>query len=110
MPDVLIGEGKHNAPGIQVPNYLTGEDAFQAYWRNLMTDSVAIQGHVWTRVNHEIPWLFRDWNVRQEKMLIGGEGQGFSDGDENVLDETESRARSVGTNEIIHRCVLRTPR
>ena len=86
----------------KAPNYFTGEDAFQAYWRTLMTDCVAYPTALLDTLQitkySEISW---DLQARQAKMPKAPGGWDKYDGDKDLLYEIGCVAENLGTNDII---------
>jgi hypothetical protein len=107
MPDPLVSEHKPDTPLLgttitKAPTYFTGEDAFQAYWRTLMTDCVSyptarLDAPQITKYSE----IFWDWRARQAKTPKVARGWDKYDGDKDLLYEMGRVAEKLGINDII---------
>jgi hypothetical protein len=107
MPDPLISEYEPDTPPFattitKAPNYFTGEDAFQAYWRTLMTDCVAYPtARLDTLQITKYSEIFWNLRARQAKTPKAPGGWDKYDGDKDLLYEIGRVAGNLGINDII---------
>jgi hypothetical protein len=107
MPDPLVSEYKPDTPLLgttitKAPTYFTGEDAFQAYWRTLMTDCVSYPAACLdTPQITKYSEIFWDWRARQAKTPKVARGWDKYDDDKDLLYEMGRVAEKLGINDII---------